>query len=57
MNNKFLDMTDSQLIEYAKEYSRHRSGEISELVYALAVRVGVYAGRVKILEKEIDDGK
>lgn len=57
MNNKFSDMTDAKLIEYAKEYSRHRSGEISELVYALAVRVGVLAGRVKILEKEIDDGK
>ena len=57
MNNKFSDMTDSQLIEYAKEYSRHRSGELSELVYALAVRVGVLAGRVKILEKELDDGK
>lgn len=55
--NNFLDMTDSQLIEYAKEYSRQRKGEISELVYALAVRVGVLAGRVKILEKEIDDGK
>jgi len=51
MNNKFSDMTDSQLIEITKEYSRHRSGELSELVYALAVRVGVYAGRVKILEK------
>jgi len=57
MNKKFSDMTDSQLIEYAKEYSRHRSGELSELVYALALRVGVLAGRVKILEKEIDDGK
>ena len=57
MNNNFSEMTDAKLIEYAKEYSRHRSGEISELVYELAVRVGVYAGRVKILEKEIDDGK
>jgi len=57
MNNKYSDMTDSQLIEIAKEYSRHRAGELSELVYALAVRVGVLAGRVKILEKEIDDGK
>lgn len=57
MNNKFSDMTDAKLIEYAKEYSSHRTGELSELVYELAVRVGVYAGRVKILEKEIDDGK
>ena len=57
MNNKFSDMTDSQLIECAREYSRQRKGELSELVYELAVRVGVLAGRVKILEKEIDDGR
>lgn len=57
MNNKYSDMADNQLIEYAREYSRQRKGEISELVYALAVRVGVLAGRVKILEKELDDGK
>ena len=57
MNNKFSDMADNQLIAYAIEYASHWTGELSELVYELAVRVGVYAGRVKILEKEIDDCK
>jgi len=57
MNNKYSDMADNQLIAYAIEYASHWTGELSELVYALAVRVGVLAGRVKILEKEIDDCK
>ena len=57
MNNNFSDMADNQLIAYAIEYASHWTGELAELVYVLAGRVGVLSDRVKILEKGVDDGK
>ncbi len=54
---KFKNITDRELEKYLAEYGEHRSGEIGELTRAAAIRIGALSERVKILEKEEDDGK
>ena len=56
-NNVFMMMTTKKLIKTLKEYALERSGEISDLTYAAAVRLGVLDARVKVLQKEEDDLK
>lgn len=56
MKNRFEEMSDSELCKVLKEYAEKRNGEIAGLTYAAAVRIGVLAARVKVLE-EGDDRK
>lgn len=45
----------SELAEKLKEYSYNRKGEIAKLTYDAAVAIGTLEGRVKVLEKELND--
>ena len=38
-----------------KEYSYNRKGEIAKLTYDASVAIGVLEGRVKILEKQLEE--
>ena len=55
--NKYQKMSDSALEKELLKYSKERKGEIAELTYAAALRIGTLAGRLKVLEKMEDDGK
>lgn len=56
-NNSYLDMSTTKLIKTLKEYSQARSGEIADLTYVAAVRLGVLDAKIKKLEREEDDWK
>lgn len=54
---KFQNMKDAELEKYLVEYSKDKKGEIAALTRAAALRIGVLSGRVRQLEKEVDDGR
>ena len=53
----FQDMSDANLERTLYDYSKTRSGEIADLTRAAAIRIGVLAARIKMLERGEDDGK
>lgn len=57
MANSFLNMSDKNLERMLYDYAKARKGEISDLTYAAAIRIGTLAGKIKELEREEDDLK
>lgn len=53
----FQDMSDANLERTLYDYSKTRSGEIADLTRAAAIRIGVLAARIKMLERGEDDCK
>ena len=45
---------ESNLADTLREYSRVRSGEIADLTYKAALTIDTLVGRLKILEKQIE---
>ena len=46
-----------ELVERLKQYSYERKGEIAKLTHDAAMAIDVLMARVKVLEKDFDDGK
>ena len=52
--NQIINMTNRELAEALKEYSKSRKGEIAHLTYAASIRISVLEARVRELEGEDD---
>ncbi len=54
----YTDLSDNALEKKLRDYALFRKGELSDLCYAAALRIGKLSAEIKILmEKEADDGK
>lgn len=52
MGERYKDYSD--LADTLREYSRVRSGEIADLTYKAALTIDTLIGRLKVLEKQIE---
>lgn len=55
MGKRYKDYSD--LADTLRDYSRVRSGELAELTYKAALTIDTLVGRLKILEKQIEQAE